>query len=407
MAKPRIFAVDDSKLIVQMVKDHLEKVGYQVETALSGEEAWAKLHAFQPDLVITDIAMPGIDGFELTRRIRQDPTLAHVPLMMLTSKTKIEEKVAGFEAGADDYLTKPFDPAELEVRVRALLARARPAAPAVERPVGQVLTVFSLRGGVGVSTIALNMALALGMLWRVESVVVDTALQNGATALMIDLVPRITLADLHEEDAAVMDPDLLAPYLLAHPSGLKIMAAPLAPETAELVSTKAVTAAVQALRQAIPYIIIDTGSNFSELTLAMLDAADLILLVLTPEMVSLRATMATLEVFQSLGYPKERYAVVLNVNTPSRRALTRKDLEAALQVPLAAIIPYDPDRTIEAINKGQPLMLSAPDSPIAVALADLAFRASYPVMQKRVPQPPPEFLVRIARRLGARLEGLE
>jgi len=92
-----------------MVKDHLEKVGYQVETALSGEEAWAKLHAFQPDLVITDIAMPGIDGFELTRRIRQDPTLARVPLMMLTSKTKIEEKVAGFEAGADDYLTKPFD----------------------------------------------------------------------------------------------------------------------------------------------------------------------------------------------------------------------------------------------------------------------------------------------------------
>lgn len=407
MAKPRIFAVDDSKLIVQMVKDHLEKAGYQVETALSGEEAWAKLHAFQPDLIITDIAMPGMDGFELTRRVRQDPALARVPIMMLTSKTQIEEKVAGFEAGADDYLTKPFEPAELEVRVRALLARARPVVPAAERPTGQVITVFSLRGGVGVSTVAVNVALALKLLWRVDTAVMDTALLSGSIALLTDLAPRLTLADLHEEDAVAMDLDVLAPYLLAHSSGLKVLAAPLAPEMAELVSTKAVVAAVQALRQAMAYTVVDTGSNFSELTLAMLDAADLILLILAPEMISLRATLATLEVFRGLDYPKERYAVVLNVNTPSRRALSRKDIEGALSVPLAGIIPYDPDRAIEAINKGQPVILSALDSPIATALADLAFRASYHAMHKRVPKPPPELLVRIARRLGARLEGVE
>ncbi len=407
MVRPRIFAVDDSKLIVQMVKDHLEKAGYQVETALSGEEAWAKLHAFQPDLIITDVAMPGIDGFELARRVRQDATLARVPLMMLTSKTQIEEKVAGFEAGADDYLTKPFDPAELEVRVRALLARARPVAPVAERPAGQVLATFSLRGGVGVSTVAVNVALALRMLWRVETAVVDTALLGGSVALMMDLAPRLTLADLHEEDAAVMDQDVLAPYLLAHPSGLKVLAAPLAPELAELVSTQAVVAAVRALRQTMAYTVVDTGSNFSELTLAMFDAADLILLILAPEVASLRATLATLEVFRGLEYPKERYAVVLNVNTPSRRALSRKDIESTLPVPLAAIIPYDPDRTVEAINKGQPVILSALDSPIATAFVDLAFRASYRAMQQRIPKPPPELLLRTARRLGAKLEGLD
>ncbi|MBU0492176.1 MAG: response regulator [Chloroflexi bacterium] len=402
-----VFIVDDSKLITQMVEDHLKQAGYQVETAMSGQEAWAKLHAFHPDLVITDIAMPGLDGIELARRIRQDSELGHIPIMMLTSKSQIDEKVAAFEAGADDYLTKPFDPVELEMRVRALLARARPAKQTAEKePPGQVVTVFSLRGGVGTSTLAVNLAAALGLLWRIETTIVDTDLVAGAVALMTDVKPQLTLADLHQEDAAVMDLDVLTPYLLpmAHGS-LRVLAAPLAPEMTELVSIPATVAAVQVLRQSFPYTVIDTGSNFSELTLAMLDAADLILLVLAPEIASLRSTLAILDVFRNLGYPPERHALVLNVNTAARRMLSRKDIESALPIPLAGILPYDADRAVEAINKGQPLMLTAPDSLIAQGIADLAFRASVRAMQSRGPKPPTDLAQKIARRLGVKLEG--
>jgi len=121
----RILVVDDSRLAQKMIRDRLESAGYAVVTASSGEEALAWLQREVPDLVISDVVMPGIDGYELCRRMRKQPRLANVPVILLTARGGIAEKVAGFEAGADDYLVKPFDPVELELRGKGLLARRR------------------------------------------------------------------------------------------------------------------------------------------------------------------------------------------------------------------------------------------------------------------------------------------
>jgi diguanylate cyclase (GGDEF)-like protein len=101
----------------------LELAGYDVSTAANGEEALQLLDSMQPDLIVLDVMMPAMDGYEVARRVRRHPSNTHVPIIMLTAKSEVEDKLAGFEAGADDYITKPFGPQELLARVKAKIRR--------------------------------------------------------------------------------------------------------------------------------------------------------------------------------------------------------------------------------------------------------------------------------------------
>lgn len=123
--KQKILVCDDEREVVQLVSHLLEGVGYEVQGCFDAEEALRHLHEDSFDLAILDIMMPGVDGFELLRRMRADsnPRIADVPVIFLTAKTEELDKVLGFTLGADDYVTKPFKPRELVVRVRARLRR--------------------------------------------------------------------------------------------------------------------------------------------------------------------------------------------------------------------------------------------------------------------------------------------
>jgi two-component system alkaline phosphatase synthesis response regulator PhoP len=116
----RILVVDDEPKIVQLVRDYLERAGFAVSTARDGNEALMRAHSERPDLIILDLGLPGLDGLEVTRRLRRD---SGVPIIMLTARHEETDKVVGLELGADDYVTKPFSPRELEARVRAVLRR--------------------------------------------------------------------------------------------------------------------------------------------------------------------------------------------------------------------------------------------------------------------------------------------
>ncbi|MEN9301070.1 MAG: hypothetical protein RLZZ254_851 [Actinomycetota bacterium] len=121
----RVLTVEDDERIRQSVKLALEEEGWEVEEAASGEDAISAFHRKPADVVLIDIMLPGIDGFELCRALRKS---SDVPVVMVTARSDTHDVVAGLEAGADDYLTKPFAPKELSARIRALLRRAKPAA---------------------------------------------------------------------------------------------------------------------------------------------------------------------------------------------------------------------------------------------------------------------------------------
>lgn len=119
----RILVVDDDKQIVRLVRSYLEQAGFQVLTAFDGESALHLLRRERPDLMVLDVMLPDRDGWEITRLVRADPALAATPIVMLTARVDEADRVVGLELGADDYVTKPFNPRELVARVRAVLRR--------------------------------------------------------------------------------------------------------------------------------------------------------------------------------------------------------------------------------------------------------------------------------------------
>jgi two-component system alkaline phosphatase synthesis response regulator PhoP len=136
----RILVVDDDHEIVRLVRAYLEKAGYRVLIAYNGETALHILHREHPDLLVLDLMLPDRDGWDLTRMIRADQTLARTPIIMLTARVEDSDKIVGLEMGADDYVTKPFNPREVVARVRALLRRSK----AGNQSASQVLEVGKL-----------------------------------------------------------------------------------------------------------------------------------------------------------------------------------------------------------------------------------------------------------------------
>lgn len=121
----RILVVDDDRQIARLVRSYLEQAGFSVLTAFDGEAALALLRSERPDLVVLDLMLPGRNGWEITRIVREDKHLAETPIIMLTARVEAADRIEGLELGADDYVPKPFNPREIVARVRAVLRRAQ------------------------------------------------------------------------------------------------------------------------------------------------------------------------------------------------------------------------------------------------------------------------------------------
>lgn len=142
----RILIVDDEKDLVWAVRNSLRDEGYEIFTAYDGIEALSTARRSRPDAIILDIVMPRLDGLQVCHRLRQDPGVAAVPILFLSIRDEIKDRLAGFEHGADDYLVKPFDLRELRARIKALLRRAPtiPKSVSLARSEGALLTVGPL-----------------------------------------------------------------------------------------------------------------------------------------------------------------------------------------------------------------------------------------------------------------------
>jgi two-component system phosphate regulon response regulator PhoB len=135
---PRVLVVDDEAAIRDMIQFALERAKLEVQTAGDAQEALLRISENRPDIILMDWMMPGVSGIELTRRLRRDSYTEDIPIIMLTAKVTEDDKVAGLEAGTDDYVIKPFSPRELLARIRAVLRRSSPANEQGQLNVGEL-----------------------------------------------------------------------------------------------------------------------------------------------------------------------------------------------------------------------------------------------------------------------------
>lgn len=400
----KILAVDDSAISLKLLTATLTQAGYEVIAASNGTEALKQADEAHPDLIILDVVMPDLNGYEVCRRLRTKPSTARLPIMMLTAQDNLEEKVKGFDAGADDYMVKPFQPPELQARIAVLLRRtaAQPPAPAAVEPIeGKIIAVFSLRGGIGVSTMAVNLAVGLSLLWSAPTVLVDLALTVGHAALMLNLSQRTTWADLAQTPLTEIDVDYLNQVLMSHSSGTRVLAAPRRAEERELLTAEKISGVLTKLSGQYPYVVLDLPHDLHETTVAGLDIADEVMVVLAPELASVMNAATTLELFDSLGYPKDKVRLVLNY-VAGRHDLERAGIEQALRRPINVIVPYAPEPIAIGINKGLPPVLDKPTSEIGALFEDLAFYASKEQDRNHKPANPSAAWTRVATRLQQR-----
>jgi len=396
---PRILIVDDDPDFHFLVETVLGRRGYEMVRALDGNDALGMIKSEQPDAVIMDKIMPGIDGFEVARRIRQEPKFAHLPILIVSGAANMDDKLEAFNAGADDYLTKPFEIDELAARITAMLRRSEALKAAQKQETkpaedAAVIAVHTLRGGIGNSSVSVNLALALTQLWQSPTILMDMVMVYGQVALMLNKSMKRSWGDVSGYNEADFDDEVLDEITSSHDSGLSFLAAPKNPIEAKEVKAELLKRAVDLLQPRYDYIVADLPHNFSSSTLEILDVANSIIVLIAPDIVSVRAAAITLNTYISLGFEQEKVQFILNQPYP-KIDMTPRQIEDALHHPISLVIPHSPRLFTEAINSGNPFVLAKPESEVSTMMVDLAYRLSRESHQT-IPPPSPSDTWRLA-----------
>jgi pilus assembly protein CpaE len=359
----------------------LSGAGYTVTRIADPDEAFAK--AAEHQLVIIDVSGGPKSAVDICREIRGTPALASVPVMSVSASDDVEERIQFLEAGADDVVARPIDARELEARVEALLLRfqrSKVFSPIIS-PDGLTMTrarrtvaVYSPKGGVGTTTIATNIAIAAVARRPDRVILVDLALQFGGVATLLNLDPKQTLADVVRDEPSLREPELLRTYAMRHDSGLHVLAAPAAPESADSISPDHVGQILRTLLDGYELVVVDAGSTLDERVLTIFEAAEAVILPVTPEIADLKAVHQLLEYLAEQGSISLKTSFVLN-NLFAREILKPRDVENFLGTRMSAELPYDPFVYLKASNEGVPIVTGAARSTVAERLVKLSATA--------------------------------
>jgi pilus assembly protein CpaE len=366
----KILVVDDDVESLKLISLMLKRQGYDVAIANSGSQALAKASTELPNLIILDVMMMDMDGYEVCRRLRGNPETRPIPIIMFTAKTLIDDKVAGFEAGADDYLTKPTHPAELASRIKAVLARNQTSSQSV-RPTGVAIGVLGAKGGIGTTTVAVNLA-AGHQQNKMRPILVDFQLGAGHAGLSLGLQKLDGMANVISKPVSEIKAPLLMQNLVTHSSGLRVLAASPDPREAQLKFTPdAATAIVKGLKGIGNPIVIDLGAGYSELTSRLLPTLDRLVILVEPVAMVIAAAEHLINAIKN-DFNKPIHIVVIHRQPLARGMITWSDVEARLGQSVAGMISAAPELTYQAMEAGVPIVIHQPGAVIANQFMKLA-----------------------------------
>ena len=366
----RILIVDDDLDSLKLIGLMLQRQGYEIIVANSGAQALGKAQAEEPNLIILDIMMPDMDGYEVCRRLRQNSATEPIPIIMFTAKSAVDDKVAGFEAGADDYLTKPTHPAELASRVKAVLARSaaqRRAGSARAHAIGFV----GAKGGVGTTTLALNVAASLAQ--RESTILADFRPGQSTLGLALGAARSTGMANLLSRPPGELSARAVENELVHHASGLRLLLSSARPKETQMnVSPDTAAAIVEHLRALARYVLLDLGAGLSRLTVRLLDELDHLTLAVEPNRIALALAGEVINEIDQHGFQRARVSVVLVNRTQSGLQVPWQEAEKMLEHEMTAIISPMPELAFQADEVTTPLILLQPTSIAATQYSKLA-----------------------------------
>ncbi len=382
----KVLIVDD----IPETRDHLTKLlGFEQEidvagTAGSGEESIQMAMDLRPDVIVMDINMPGMDGVAASEIISQ--RLPTSPIIMMSVHGEAESLRRAMLAGAREFLVKPFSGDEFAQSIKAVyerelarkaqLAATLPAAPARENVTAtdvedhQVIAVFSPKGGAGRTTIATNLALALKKETEARVCLVDANLQFGDVGVLLNLNPK-NRSVLDAVEGGEPDGDIIDSVVVDHSTGIRVLLAPPSPEGADLVTPAYLRKIIDHLRMTHDFVVVDLPSALNDHSLAVMDAADTILVLSALEITTIKNVRLFLEVADQLEYDRGKIRLVIN-RADSAQGIRIGDVEASIRRPIDGSIVSDGRLAVLAVNRGVPFVVSHPEGALSRDIFKLA-----------------------------------
>jgi CheY-like chemotaxis protein len=366
----KILVVDDDPGALTLISFALRREGYQVTTASNGLEALTVASRESFHLAILDIMMPDMDGYEVCRHLRQNPGTAELPIIMLTARSMLPDKISGFRSGTDEYITKPVLPSELMVRVKSLLFRTSLGPGFTGKVRGRMMAFMGTKGGVGTSTLALNCASWMAH-QRIFTIYADLSPTAGTISEMVGIAPSYALSVALSRDPNELAPQHLEPCLVEVLDGLRMLPPPSQPRPVPLVAEplrlRHLSDQLATLAQAV---VLDLGGNALSLAPQVLRTMDQIVVVSEATRLGLRLLGESWHRLASLPLEQDRVHLVLINRTHSENAVRAPDAESALGRP-ALVISAIPDLLDEAEASHTAEVVSRPESPFARQVQEL------------------------------------
>ncbi len=375
--KIRVVIVDD----IAETREHLTKLlSFEpdievVGAASSGEEAVELTGKLMPDILLMDINMPGMDGIATTERI--SATFPTTSIIMMSVQGEADYLRRSMLAGAREFLVKPFSSDELTASIRqvhlretqkrgrmAVALQGVPGTPGESHAkAGRIVTLFAPKGGVGRTTLAVNLAVALAGEQRQAVTLVDGSFQFGDVGVLLNLNPKNkSILDV-VTDPSSTDDDLVDTTLINHSTGIKVLLAPPSPEMAELITVDQIRRMVNRLRAINDFTVVDLWPHFNDVSLALLDMSDVILTILTLEITNIKNIRLFLEVAEQLGYG-DRLKLVLN-RADSAFGIRVADVESSVGRKIDHQVVSDGRTVVYALNRGVPFVWSNSQAPVS------------------------------------------
>jgi pilus assembly protein CpaE len=381
----KVLIVDD----IPETRDHLTKLlsfeeGIDVAGgAGSGEEAIQMAMEIRPDVVVMDINMPGMDGVAAAEIISQ--RLPSSPIIMMSVHGEAEQLKRSITAGAREFLVKPFSADEFSTSIRRVyerelarreqVAAAIPTIPNVPLDAAdlgehQVIGVFSPKGGAGRTTIATNLALALQRETGGRICLVDANLQFGDVGVLLNLNPK-NRSMYDAVDAGEPDAEITNSVVIDHSTGIRVLLAPPSPEGADLVTPAYLRKMVDHLRETHDFVVVDLPAALNDHSLAIMDAADQIVVLTALEITTIKNVRLFLEVADQLEYDRSKIRLVVN-RSDSAQGIRIADVEASIRRSIDGTIVSDGRLAVLAVNRGVPFVVSHPEGALSRDVIKLA-----------------------------------
>jgi pilus assembly protein CpaE len=391
----RLLIVDDMAETAQNVQKllHFEKDIRVVGIASSGRDAIQKADQLRPDVILMDINLRDMDGVEVAEVIgRQISTC----IVMMSVQADPEIFSQAMSVGARGYLVKPFTSEKLVRTIRRAVENFPPPGPTGSYSASggggggglrKIIAVYSPKGGAGTSVLAANLAIALQQATQKSVVLVDANLQNGDSHVLLNINTSASIDELREAGVGGIDQEIVEGTVIKHAdSEIGLLRAPLSPESAELFTSDATKAILTALRDHFDYVVVDTGSSFSEATLTVLEEADVIATLTTLEVTTIHRVSQFFQLAERVNISLSKVRLVCN-RVETYYGIRPNQVESQLRRRFFAQIPEDEKLVVASINRGVPFIVSQKAAPISRAIHTLAGRLVEVLAPQNDPSP--------------------